>query len=174
MDMHTLNSKGKKSMKLDSSILKEMVSKQVNTLLESDDGDVYAHGIGDGRAVATKALYPPDPSDPSEEPKKDPLRFSFQGTALHQFFDSEYMMTPLIEIPLSEMRNAMFAIIGEYRSAVKEEKSEGFINSFFKHLDVLGELMKVHPDNQNPDEGIDRMMERIKNRLILAREKGEV
>ena len=161
-------------MKLNSSILKEMVSKQVNTLLESDDGDVYAHGIGDDRAVATKALYPPDPSYPPEEPKKDHLRFSFQGTALHQFFDSEYMMTPLIEIPFSEMRNAMFAIIGEYRSAVKEEKSEGFINGFFKHLDDLGELMKVHPENQTPEEGIDRMMERIKNRLILAREKGEV
>ena len=71
----------------------------------SDDGDVYSHGIGGGRAVGTKALYPPDPSlcSTSREPKKDPLGFSFKGSALHQFFDSEYMMTPLIQIPYREI-----------------------------------------------------------------------
>jgi hypothetical protein len=154
-------------MKLDSSILKEMISKQLNTLLESsDDGDVYSHGIGGGRAVATKALYPPDPSDPPEEPEQDPVRHSFDGAALHQFFDSQYAMTPLLEVPWKQVEGAIIKIAKQYRSAVQEGKPQGYIDGFFRHLDDLGELMKAHPDNQTPDEGIDRMMKRIKDRLI--------
>lgn len=163
-------------MKLNSSILKEMVSKQLNTLLESD-GDVYAHGIGGGRAVATKGQYPPDPSrPPQEEPKKDPLRFSFQGTALHQFFDGKYMMTPLVEIPWHETRKAILNITGEYLTAVREEKSEGFINGFLKHLDDMGELLKVHPEKpeSQSSESVDRLIKRLKDKLIADRESGRI
>lgn len=163
-------------MKLNGSILKEMVSKQLNTLLESsDDGDVYSHGIGGGRAVATKGQYPPDPSrPPPEEPKKDPLRFSFKGTALHQFFDSEYMMTPLIQIPYRESRKALSNIFSGYIDAVREGKSEGFINGFLKHIDDMGEYMKSHPDLEVSPQQIDGMTKKIKDKLIADRESGRI
>lgn len=156
--------------------MKEMVSKQLNTLLESsDDGDIYSHGIGGGRAVATKGQYPPDPSrPPPEEPKKDPLRFSFQGTALHQFFDSEYMMTPLIEIPYRETRAALMNIINGYIKAVREGLSEGFIDGFLRHLDDMGELLKSHPSSHSSPQEIDGMIKNVKDKLIADRESGRL
>ena len=165
--------------KINKNYIRKIIKEELSRIKESDDRYVdYGAPSGDGKtAVQYRGMYPPG-SPPPAKPKEDPLKFSFQGTALHQFFDSEYMMTPLIEIPMGETRNAFRKILDEYRTAVREGESEGFINAitkrFFKHLDDMGELLKIHPERHSSPQQIDEMIKKLKDFLISIREKGEL
>ena len=162
--------------KINKNYIRKIIKEELSRIKESDDRYVdYGAPSGDGKtAVQYRGMHPPG-SPPPTKPKEDPLKFSFQGTALHQFFDSEYMTTPLIEIPFGETRKALSKILDEYRTAVREGKSEELINRFFKHVDDMGELFKIHPEwQQNSPQQIDEMIKKIKDFLISIRERDDL
>jgi hypothetical protein len=169
--------------KINKNLIRKLIIEELSYIRESDDRYVdYNAPSGDGQtAVQLRGKLPPRYPPPPEEPKKDHYKFSLKGSALNQYFDSEYMMTPLEQIPYREMAPALKKIYMNYIEVVREKKPKAYHDQFLdrtlKHLDEMNELMKIHPDAQEPREKVDKMFERIRNQLTKDKkriESGEV